>query len=98
MLIYRQLGDQAQRQFTQAWGVNLGLDSAQQWRDVAQETAKLTVILIILDLLDITGPRSWLEEHLDHLACQCTLFAGAAGSWWRRTWALVQQQKRLSNG
>ena len=97
MLIYRQMGDQAQRKFTQSWGINFGLDSAQQWKDVAQETAKTAVILVILDLLLIMGHRPWLEEHLDHLSVQCTLFAGVAGSWWQRTWFLVQQQKRLCN-
>ena len=98
MLIYRQLGDDAQKQFAKSWGVNFGLDSAQQWRDVAVETGKITVILIILDLLVITGPRNWFEEHLDHLSIQCTLFTGAATGWWRRTWHMVSQQKRLSNG
>ena len=97
MLVYRQLGDAAQQQFATSWGVNFGLDSAQQWRDVAQETAKITIVLIILDLLVITGPRNWFEEHLDHLSCQATLFTGAAAGWWKRTWQLVQQQKRLSN-
>ena len=97
MLVYRQLGDSAQQQFATSWGVNFGLDSAQQWRDVAQETAKITLVLIILDLLVITGPRNWFEEHLDHLSCQATLFTGAAAGWWKRTWQLVQQQKRLSN-
>ena len=97
MLIYRQLGDQAQRKFAQSWGINFGLDSAQQWKDVAQETAKTAVILVILDLLLIMGHRPWLEEHLDHLSVQCTLFAGVAEGWWQRTWFLVQQQKRLCN-
>ena len=97
MLIYRQLGDAAQQQFATSWGVNFGLDSAQQWQDVAKETAKITIILIILDLLVITGPRNWFEEHLDHLSIQCTLFTGAASGWWKRTWHMVAQQKRLSN-
>ena len=97
MLIYRQMGDSAQRQFATSWGINFGLDSAKEWQDVAKEALKTTVVLVILDLLLITGHRPWLEEHLDHLSVQCTLFAGVAESWWQRTWFLVQQQKRLSN-
>ena len=97
MLIYRQMGDSAQRKFSQSWGISFGMDSATEWQDVAKEGLKTTLILVVLDLLLIMGPRVWFEEHLDHLSVQCTLFAGAADSWWKRTWALVQQQKRLSN-
>ena len=97
MLIYRQMGDSAQRKFSQSWGISFGMDSATEWQDVAHEALKTSVILIVLDLLLITGHRPWLEEHLDHLSVQCTLFAGVAESWWQRTWFLVQQQKRLSN-
>ena len=97
VLIYRQMGDSAQRKFSQSWGISLGMDSASEWQDVAKEGLKTTLILVVLDLLLIMGPRVWFEEHLDHLSVQCTLFAGAADSWWKRTWALVQQQKRLSN-
>jgi hypothetical protein len=97
MLIYRQMGDSAQQKFSQTWGINFGMDSAQQWRDVAQEAAKTAVILIILDMLLILGNRSWFEEHIDHLSVQATLFAGTAKNWWQRTVLLVQQQKRLCN-
>jgi hypothetical protein len=97
VLIYRQMGDSAQRQFASSWGINFGLDSAKEWHDVAKEGLKTSVILVVLDLLLIMGPRVWFQEHLDHLSVQCTLFACFAESWWQRTWALVQQQKRLSN-
>jgi len=97
MLIYRQMGDQAQKKFTQSWGISFGMDSATQWKDVANETVKTSIILIILDLLLITGHRPWFEEHLDHLSVQATLFAGTASTWWQRTWQLAQQQKRLCN-
>jgi hypothetical protein len=97
MLIYRQMGDQAQKKFTQSWGVNFGVSSAQEWQDVAKEALKTTVILIILDLLLILGNGPWLEEHLDHLSMQATLFTGTATSWFGRTMRMVQQQKRLCN-
>ena len=97
MLIYRQLGDQAQRQFSKCWGVNFGLDSVKEWQDVGQEAVKTAFILILLDMLHIMGHRAWLEEHLDHMCMQAALFNGAAYSWWQRTWRLVQQQKRLNN-
>jgi len=98
MLIYRQMGDQAQKKFTASWGINFGVSSAQEWQDVAQEALKTTVILVILDLLLILGHRPWFEDHLDHLSIQATLFAGTATSWWGRTSQLVQQQKRISSG
>jgi len=97
MLIYRQMGDQAQKKFTQSWGINFGLDSAKEWQSVAQEALKTTVILVVMDLLLIMGHRHWFEEHLDHLSSQATLFTGAATGWWQRTWQIVQQQKRLCN-
>ena len=98
MLVYRQLGDSAQSQFAQSWGISFGLDSAQQWRDVVSATIKAVVILLMLDVLMIRGNRPWFEEHIDHLCVQCTLFAGITTSWWRRTLLLVQQQKRLAGG
>ena len=97
VLIYRQMGDSAQRKFSQSWGISFGMDSAKEWQDVAKEGVKTTLILVVLDVLLIMGHRHWLEEHLDHLSVQATLFTGTATSWWRRTWQLVQQQKRLSN-
>ena len=97
MLIYRQMGDSAQKKFTQSWGISFGMDSATEWQDVAKEAAKTTFIFVILDLLLIMGHRPWFEEHLDHLSIQATLFAGTAKSWSQRTWQLVQQQKRLCN-
>ena len=42
MLIYRQMGDQAQKKFTQSWGISFGMDSATQWQDVAKETQQMT--------------------------------------------------------
>ena len=95
MLIYRQMGDSAQQKFSQSWGINFAMDSAQQWRDVAQEAAKTAVILVILDMLLILGNRSWFEEHIDHLSVQASLFAGTANGWWQRTVLLVQQQRRV---
>ena len=97
MLVYRQLGDQAQRKFTTSWGINFGLDSAQQWKDVVSTAVKTTVIITILDLLYILGNKPWLEDYLDMLSIQSALLTGQATTWRRRTVLLVQQQKRLSD-
>ena len=60
MLIYQRLGPASQEEFARTWGIGVGLDNAQQWRDVLHEAAQAAVIVVLLDRLRITrGPR-WL--------------------------------------
>ena len=96
MLIYRQMGDQAQKKFASAWGVNFGINSAGEWQDVLQAAVQAAVIVVILDLLSIMGHGRWLEGQVDFLSVQATLFGTAAKTWFGRTSALVKQQMRLT--
>ena len=96
MLIYRQMGDQAQKKFTQSWGVNFGVGSASEWQDVAQAAIQAAVIVVILDMLHITRDGSWFEQQVDFLSTQASLFSGAATSSLGRAYAIVKQQMRLT--
>ena len=63
MLIYKTLGDDAQSQFAQTWGVGYALDNASEWADVAKTAAHAAIVLVILDALRVTRNSKWFEEH-----------------------------------
>ena len=57
LLIYKQLGPEAQDSFSQSWGIGYALDNASEWQEVAKTAAKAALILVILDMLRITKNR-----------------------------------------
>ena len=61
MIIYKNLGPEAQSSFSQTWGVSYALDNCTEWQDVAIEAGKVALVLVILDLLRITKDRPWFE-------------------------------------
>ena len=63
MIIYKNLGPEAQNSFSQTWGVSYALDNCSEWQDVAIEACKVALILVVLDLLRFTKDRPWFEEH-----------------------------------
>ncbi len=95
MIIYRNLGPEAQEQFSTTWGIGYGMDNVQQWRDVAQEAAKAALIIVILDLLRVTSNRAWFEEFCDFTSVQALLFSGKARSMWGQLRVLVKNQSRV---
>ena len=68
MLIYKLLGDKAQSEFARSWGVSYGMNAATEWKDIAVEAVKATIILIIMERLFLTRNSAWLEEHMDYLS------------------------------
>ena len=67
MLIYKLLGEQAEKEFARSWGVSYGMSAATEWKDIVHETVKAAIILAVLERLCLTRPSSWLEEHIDYL-------------------------------
>jgi hypothetical protein len=63
MLIYKQLGADAQNQFAKTWGVGYALNNASEWQDVAITACKAALLIVILDALRLTKNASWFEEH-----------------------------------
>ena len=96
MLIYRQLGPDAQAEFAKSWGIGYGLNNASEWQDVAVTAFKAALLIVVLDALRLTKNSSWFEEHVDFVSMQALLFNGAAKGWWRQTHALVRMQARLT--
>ena len=68
MLIYKLLGDQAQSEFARSWGISYGMNAATEWKDIAIEAVRATIVLIILERLFLTRNSAWLEEHADYLS------------------------------
>lgn len=95
LLIYERLGPSSQEAFAQTWGVGVGLDNAQQWKDVAHEALKAALIMVLLERLRITrGPR-WLEGYADFVSVQALLFEGRVRNIWQQTQLLVHAQRRI---
>ncbi len=61
MLIYKLLGDEAESQFARSWGISYGMNAATEWKDIAVQAVKMSIVLIILERLFITSNSSWLE-------------------------------------
>ena len=61
MIIYKNLGPEAQNSFSQTWGVSYALDNCSEWQDVMIEACKVALILVVLDLLRVTKDRPWFE-------------------------------------
>ena len=96
MLIYKQLGANAQAEFAKTWGVGYALNNASEWQDVFITACKAALLVVILDALRLTKNSSWFEEHVDFVSMQAVLFNGAARSWWSQTHTLVRLQARLT--
>lgn len=62
MLIYRQLGPDAQAEFSKSWGIGYGLNNASEWQDVAVTAFKAALLIVVLDALRLTKNASWFEE------------------------------------
>ena len=79
MIIYTQLGSDAETQFANQWGVGYAMDNASEWQDVCTTAVKTALILVVLDLLRITKDRPWFEEHADFVSVQVRPRSSASG-------------------
>ena len=73
MIIYKNLGPEAQNSFSQTWGVSYALDNCSEWQDVAIEACKVALILVILDLLRFTKDRPWFEVRASLWLCSLAI-------------------------
>ncbi len=96
MLIYQRLGPASQEEFARTWGIGVGLDNVQQWRDVAQEAVQAAVVAVLLDRLRVTRNGPWLEGYADFVSAQALLFEGAAHNVWQQVYCLVQNHRRVA--
>ena len=95
MIIYRNLGQDAEVQFAKTWGVGVGLDNVQQWKDVAQEALKAALLIMILDMLRATSHRQWFEDFCDFASVQALLFEERTSSWWHQLQILLRYELRV---
>ena len=98
MIIYRNLGADAETQFAKTWGVGVGLDNVQQWQDVLKEATKAAALILVLDMLRVTSHRAWFEEFADFASVQALLFKGTTRSLWGQVTLLVRHQSRVQAG
>jgi hypothetical protein len=59
--IYTLLGGDAQGEFARSWGISYALNTATEWRAVAETAAKSALFLLLLERLRLTRPADWLE-------------------------------------
>jgi hypothetical protein len=76
-LIYRLLGDSAEKNFIRTWGLGLGLSQVNDFRDVLISLVQLAAAVTILEALWLTSNRSWFEATADALSIQRTTARGA---------------------
>ena len=95
MIIYRKLGDSAQKQFSATWGLGCAMDSAAEFREILNTAVKAGLVIVVLEELYIVANRQWFEGHIDHLSTQAALFAGTARGLWGQTAQLLRFQRRV---
>jgi hypothetical protein len=95
MVIYRHLGDAAQKEFSSTWGLGVAFDNVAQFKDVAMSALNVALLMIVLEELHIIGNTQWFDAHVDHLCTQSALFGGAAGGWLQQTATLLRLQRRI---
>jgi hypothetical protein len=66
MLIYKLLGDEAQSEFARSWGISYGMNAATEWKDIAVQAVKMSIVLMILERLFLTSNSAWLEVRHGH--------------------------------
>ena len=95
MVIYRQLGDSAQKEFSATWGLGFALDTAAEFRDILVTSLKAGLVMVVLEELYLIANRQWFEGHIDHLSTQAALFAGTARGFFGQTSRLLRFQRRV---
>jgi hypothetical protein len=61
MLIYKLLGEKAQSDFARSWGISYGMNAATEWKEIAVQAVKMSIVLIILERFYLTSNSAWLE-------------------------------------
>ena len=84
MQVYTLYGQAAESQFVRDWGVGLAVDNATQLNKAAQAAVEGEVLLLLMSVL---SPTSWLEARLDMLSVHSTLLTGRATTWVERMMA-----------
>ena len=95
MIIYRRLGDSAQKEFSTTWGLGFALDTAAEFRDILTTSFKAGFAIVVLEELYVIANRQWFEGHIDHLSTQAALFAGNARGFFGQTSRLLRFQRRI---
>ena len=76
-------GQRAEAAFTRSWGVGLGIEQAVQFKDVIEDSGRLFLTLLFMQLL-LVSPGRWWEQHLDALSVQGTLLQQGATTFRQR--------------
>ena len=83
MLIYRQLGAQAEESFSRSFGISWAMNQVTEWQDVAKEALKAAVVMAILERLYLSPNAQWLEQHIDYLSVQAIVAERGLSMWGR---------------
>ena len=95
LIIYKNLSAGAEQTFASTWGISQAFDQAQRWKSVLQEAVKVSLIMVIFDLLRVQSGKAWFEDYVDFFCCQAALFDGTSGGW-DQIKLLVRHQARVS--
>ncbi len=65
-------------------------------QDILHEALRCGVVLIVLERLYLTRSVYWMEEHLDYLCLQSTIFGNAALGFTHQIGVFWQNTRRLA--
>ena len=83
-LLYRLSGSAATASFTKAWGISYGIDQGTQWIPIASTAIGIVAFHFALDRLRVVNNALWLEDYMDVLSVQATLYREDHTTWWQR--------------
>jgi hypothetical protein len=80
VLMYRLMGASAQEKFTRTWAIGVGIGQATQFRELFLAAAQAAAVLLLLDVLRLTGDAAWLESHADTVCVAQSALCARQGS------------------
>jgi hypothetical protein len=90
ILLYKLDGTSATSNFTKTWGIAYAIDQAKEWYQLAAKVALIALFFLGLDQARATKNTNYLEDYLDVVTVQATMYAAQGAAWWPR----VQQHVR----
>ena len=74
-LVYNLLGAKAARDFSNSWGIGVGLSQVSDARDVVVTSLQALLVVTILEALWLVANGNWLESYVDFVSVHATVMA-----------------------
>ncbi len=92
-LIFQMLGPKAESRFVNSWGIGIGINQAQEARDVLLSVLQVAAAMTVLEVLWVLTNARWLEANADFMSVHASVARATGRKWWQTTRAYSQFYK-----